>query len=203
MGRTMTKEGIIKELKTILEEFSNTDKQYAIILNKEIVKNIIIYLETDGKYISGLDKKIREQEKEIEELRKNKKTEGNKKEAAEASGELKCKCGDTNKEVLEKIERQDAVLAEFIEMCMTFMSLQMTYNMQSVAIMQNKGEFEELPEMSQTMVEAGLDAMESFVNSLVNTMENVIKKRPKVKEVKDVDIEELMKMFGTSGRTDN
>lgn len=117
--------------------------------------------------------------------------------------EHECKCSNTNKEVLEKIERQDAVLAEFIEMCMTFMSLQMTYNMQSVAIMQDKGEFEELPEMSQDMVEAGLDATESFVNSLVNAMENVIKKRLKVKEVKDVDIEELMKMFGTSGRTDN
>ena len=88
-----------------------------------------------------------------------------------------CKCGDTNEEVLEKIERQDAVLAEFIEMCMTFMSLQMTYNMQSVAIMQDKGEFEELPEMSQVMVEAGLDSMENFVNRLVGTMENVIKKR--------------------------
>lgn len=66
--------------------------------------------------------------------------------------------------------------------------------------MQDKGEFEELPEMSQTMVEAGIDAMESFANSLVGTMESVIKKRLKVK---DVDIEELMKMFGTSGRTDN
>ena len=99
-----------------------------------------------------------------------------------------CKCGDTNKEVLEKIERQDAVLAEFIEMCMTFMSLQMTYNMQNVSIMQDKGELEELPEMSQIMVEAGLEAMENFVNRLVGTMENVIKKRLKVK---DVDIEEL------------
>lgn len=114
--------------------------------------------------------------------------------------EHECKCSNTNKEVLGKIERQDAVLAEFIEMCMTFMSLQMTYNMQSVAIMQDKGEFEEIPEMSQTMVEAGLDAMENFVNGLVGTMENVTKKRRKVK---DVDIEELVKMFGTSGRTDN
>lgn len=112
-----------------------------------------------------------------------------------------CKCGDTNEEVLEKIERQDAVLAEFIEMCMTFMSLQMTYNMQNVSIMQDKGEFEELPEMSQTMVEAGLEAMENFVNRLVGTMENVIKKRLKVK---DVDIEELKRMFkGSTERTDN
>lgn len=112
-----------------------------------------------------------------------------------------CKCGDTNEEVLEKIERQDAVLAEFIEMCMTFMSLQMTYNMQSVSIMHDKGEFEELPEMSQVMVEAGLDSMENFVNRLVGTMENVIKKRLKVK---DVDIEELMRMFkGSTERTDN
>ena len=176
MDRTMTKEGIIKDLKTILEEFSFSDKQCAVILSKETVKNIIIYLETDGKYISGLDKKIREQEKEIEKLKKNKKTEGNKKEA---SGELKCKCGDTNKEVLEKIERQDAVLAEFIEMCMMFMSLQMTYNIQSVAIMQDKGEFEELPEMSQDMVEAGIDAMESFVNGLVDTMERLSRKDSK------------------------
>lgn len=183
MDRTMTKERIIEELKTVLEESS--DKQHAVILNKETVKNIIIHLETNGKYISGLDKKIREQEKVIEELRKK---------------EHDCKCGNANKEVLEKIERQDAVLAEFIEMCMTFMSLQMTYNIQSVGIMQDKGEFEELPETSQAMVEAGLDAMVSFVNSLVDTMENVIKKRLKVR---DVDIEELMKMFGTSGRTDN
>ena len=115
--------------------------------------------------------------------------------------EHECKCGNTNKKVLEKIERQDAVLAEFIEMCMTFMSLQMTYNIQSVSIMNDKGEIEELPEMSQTMVEAGLDAMESFVNSLVNTMENAIKKRLKVK---DVDIEELKRMFkGSTERTDN
>ena len=103
-----------------------------------------------------------------------------------------CKCGDTNEEVLEKIERQDTVLAEFIEMCMTFMILQMTYNMQSVTIMHDKGEFEELPEMSQTMVEAGLEAMESFVSRLVGTMENVIKKRSKVK---DVDIEELKRIL--------
>ena len=116
--------------------------------------------------------------------------------------EHECKCGNTNKEVLEKIERQDAVLAEFIEMCMTFMSLQMTYNLQSVAIMRNKGEFEELPEMSQIMVESGIDAMENFVNRLVGTMENVIiKKRLKVK---DVDIEELKRMFkGSTERTDN
>lgn len=114
--------------------------------------------------------------------------------------EHECKCSNTNKEVLEKIERQDAVLAEFIEMCMTFMSLQMTYNMQSVSIMQDKGEFEELPEMSQDMVTAGVAAMESFVNELVGTMESVVKKRLRVK---DVDIEELMKMLGTSGRTDN
>ena len=103
-----------------------------------------------------------------------------------------CKCSNTNKEVLEKIERQDAVLAEFIEMCMTFMSLQMTYNMQNVSIMQDKGELEELPEMSQIMVEAGLEAMENFVNRLVGTMENVIKKRSKVK---DVDIEELKRIL--------
>lgn len=103
-----------------------------------------------------------------------------------------CKCGDTNEEVLEKIERQDAVLAEFIDMCMTFMSLQMTYNMQNVSIMQDKGELEELPEMSQIMVEAGLEAMENFVNRLVGTMENVIKKRSKVK---DVDIEELKRIL--------
>lgn len=106
--------------------------------------------------------------------------------------ERECKCSNTNKEVLEKIERQDAVLAEFIEMCMTFMSLQMTYNMQNVSIMQDKGEFEELPEMSQAMVAAGLEAMENFVNRLVGTMENVIKKRLKVK---DVDIEELKRML--------
>lgn len=112
-----------------------------------------------------------------------------------------CKCGDTNKEVLEKIERQDAVLAEFIEMCMTFMSLQMTYNMQCVSVMNDKGEIEELPEISQEMIVAGLDSMESFVNKLVGTMENVIKKRLKVK---DVDIEELMRMFKSSTeRTDN
>lgn len=112
-----------------------------------------------------------------------------------------CKCGNTNEEVLEKIERQDAVLAEFIDMCMTFMILQMTYNMQSVAIMHDKGEFEELPEMSQTMVEAGLEAMESFVSGLVGTMESVIKKRLKVK---DVDIEELKRILkGSTERTDN
>lgn len=115
--------------------------------------------------------------------------------------EHKCKCSNTNKEVLKKIERQDAVLAEFIDMCMTFMILQMTYNMQCVSIMHDKGEFEELPEMSQTMVEAGLDAMKSFVNGLVGTMENVIKKRLKVK---DVDIEELKRMLkGKTERTDN
>ena len=112
-----------------------------------------------------------------------------------------CKCGDTNEEVLEKIERQDAVLAEFIEMCMTFMSLQMTYNIQCVSIMNDKGEIEALPEMSQIMVEAGLDSMENFVNRLVGTMESVIKKRLKVK---DVDIEELKRMFkGKTGRADN
>lgn len=116
-----------------------------------------------------------------------------------------CKCGDTNKEVLEKIERQDAALAEFMEMCMTFMSLQMTYNMQSVSIMQDKGELKELPEMSQVMVAAGLDSMENFVNKLVGTMENVIKKSIKKRlKVKDVDIEELMRMFkGSTERTDN
>ena len=115
--------------------------------------------------------------------------------------EHECKCSNTNEEVLEKIERQDAVLAEFIDMCMTFMILQMTYNMQSVAIMHDKGEFEELPEMSQTMVEAGLEAMESFVSGLVGTMESVIKKRLKVK---DVDIEELKRILkGSTERTDN
>lgn len=112
-----------------------------------------------------------------------------------------CKCGDTNEEVLEKIERQDAVLAEFIGMCMTFMSLQMTYNIQCVSIMNDKGEIEALPETSQIMVEAGLEAMESLVNRLVGTMESVIKKRSKVK---DVDIEELKRMFkGSTERTDN
>lgn len=64
MDRTMTKERIIEELKTVLEESS--DKQHTVIINKETVKNIIIHLETNGKYISGLDKKIREQEKVIE-----------------------------------------------------------------------------------------------------------------------------------------
>lgn len=115
--------------------------------------------------------------------------------------EHECKCGNTNEEVLEKIERQDAVLAEFIEMCMTFMSLQMTYNMQNVSIMQDKGELEELPEMSQIMVAAGLEAMENFVNRLVGTMENVIKKRLKVK---DVDIEELKRILkGSTEGADN
>ena len=51
------------------------------------------------------------------------------------------------------------------------------------------------------MVAAGLDSMEYFVDRLAGTMENVIKKRSKVK---DVDIEKLKRMFKESTeRTDN
>lgn len=169
----MEREQLMKILRSGLK-FAQRYERNTISFDVDVVRNLLLELEAAEEA-----EQEREQERTVHE----------------------CKCGDTNKEVLEKIERQDAALAEFIGMCMTFMSLQMTYNMQCVSVMGDKGEIEELPEMSQVMVAAGLESMESFVNNLVGTMENVIKKRLKVK---DVDIEELMRMFKSSTeRTDN